>query len=208
MKDALLIQQVEEAQSDKWGSMIALYYGRHVEYCQKHKADYWCQIGPVRYYDVSPWMKIALAQRAFLQGYKYVAWLDADAYIEDLSADFRQACIGPISMVRWEYPLSHLQAGVIYFNNEGQNAYTITTHLLEERKYYLERFPTLRGWYEQGQINEMARQEQTKDFFHEIPIEWNWGTHYCPPCEKPIVVAWHGVDFDTKMGEMRERLSK
>jgi hypothetical protein len=113
-----------------------------------------------------------------------------------------------MNAVRWEYPLSHLQAGAIYWNNEGNNAYTITTHMLEERKYYLERFPTLRGWFEQGQMNEMAREEHTKPFFHEIGIEWNWGMHYCPPCDNPIVVAWHGVEFDTKFAEMKERLAK
>ena len=208
MKDALLIQQVEENASDKWGSMIALYYGRHVDYCQRHHMDYLCQIGPVRYYEKSPWMKIAMVQQALLQGYKYVAWLDADAYIERMDVDIRAACVGPMNAVRWEFPLSHLQAGVIYFNNEGNNAYTITTHMLEERKYYLERFPTLRGWYEQGQMAEMARGGSTQSFFNEIGIEWNWGTHYCPACDNPIVVAWHGVDFDTKMGEMRERLAK
>lgn len=192
MNNALLIQQ---SHGPDGAEMTAATYPRHAVYCARHDWDYWMQHGPVRGYEESPqsaWAKIRLIQQAFLQGYTYVAWLDLDAYISDLDTDLRAACLAPVNMVRWSVPLSHLQAGCIYLNNYDNRAYSLVSSMLDEMKYYLEEHPTLRGWFEQGQLNRMRDWPGVKDYFHELPWEWNHCKYFCPPVEKPVVKSWHG----------------
>jgi len=205
LNDALLMQITKDAE---YARMIGLYYDRHAEYCHQNKFDYWVHSGPVRFSEHPSWDKFTLASQAFIMGYQYVVYLDADAYICDPDADLRDACIKPVNMVRWSFPLSHLQAGVMYFNNADGYAKAVCAHLLEEAKYYLEVEPDLRGWFEQGQIRELITHPEAGKRFFELPYEWNWGAHYCPPCAHPIVKAWHGVPEPGRTDEMRKEFGK
>jgi len=201
MNNAVLLQL---AGTSEYLKLMTLYFDRHVEYCERHDFDYIVQGGPVAHWAEPPWIgwaKIAMMQQLMLQGYEYLVYLDADAYISDLSVDLRSVCQKPINMVRWwdqSESLSHLQGGVIYMHSlppqaQQANAYTIVSTLLQEAKYYIDRFPGLRGWYEQGQINEFSKHDWFKDFFGEVPIEYNWGEKANKKCEHPVVKAFHGV---------------
>jgi hypothetical protein len=209
MSNAVLIQACKSA-AGGWGDMLGLYYARHAQYCAAHDWHYWCQIGPERWFDdgEDPWWRLGMVQRALAQGYEYVCLMDADAMINDISVDLREACITPLNMVRWSFPLSHLQAGVTYWR--GEMAYNLVSVLLNDRKYYLERAPGLMGWYEQGQINEMYKEKRTHHLFTELPYKFNWGTHFCRPFEeKPVVVAWHGIaEPAQRVAEMRTWLEQ
>ncbi len=200
--DALLIQQGFDAES---GRYFSLYYDRHVEYCIRHRFDYWCHMGPVRHMgDRDPWTKLALVQSAFLQGYSNVIWLDMDAFIYDIKMDLRAACLRPINMSHWTYPTPHLQAGVIYFNNASGKAYEIVSRCLEEKKYYLERFPTLRGWFEQGQLNEVSQSPGMQISFMALGPQWNWSSHFCEPVEHVVIRSWHGTPEPDRYREMSQ----
>jgi hypothetical protein len=210
VNDSILIQQVNNAQG---GKMLALTFARHAEYCAQHGFDYRVQIGQVTYMDErDPWNKIRLAQEACITGYLYIVWLDLDTLITDMDADLREACVMPMNLVHWDFPLPHLQGGAIYWNDTGlinkdfPQAYSILSSIMEEKKYYLQRFPTIRGWYEQGQINEMVDSKRYTDYIGEIDVKWNWSPHYSPPCEKPIVKGWHGYPFADSLEEMKRCL--
>jgi hypothetical protein len=215
MNNAVLFQMAGTAD---YLRLSTLYYARHVEYCAKHNFDYIVQGGPVRYWGEQPligWAKLAMIQGFIMQGYEYIVYLDADAYISELKTDLRIACQKPINMVRWwnhSESLSHLQGGVIYVHSlspevNPANAYTIISTFLQEAKYYIERYPGLRGWYEQGQINEFAKHEWFKDYFGELPMEFNWGEKSDVECEFPIVKAFHGVrPFDILYEQMKESI--
>lgn len=195
MHDAVIIQLVE---GPKYREMALLTIDTISEYCRVHKCDYLFHSAPVRYWDKKPltsWAKLALAQQAILQGYRYVFTLDADLFISNPQVDFREAAVKPVNMVRWwkGRPVNHLNAGVIFWNNKGDEAYRILSGILQEAKYYLERMPGIRGWYEQGHLNELAAQPLTKNFFGEMPLAYNWSQDYCPPCSEPIITSYHGV---------------
>ena len=201
MKDAVLIQTCDNVAN---AEMIALYFGRHVEYCVKHDFDYWTHSGRMRMCDDQPWVRFALAIEAFLTGYKYVVYLDTDAFIYDLDADLREACIKPINLVRYTVPTSHLNTGVIYFNNDRQIAKAVCQFLLQERRYFMEYYPSLRGWFDQGHVNLIYNNPGNAEHFGEVDIKYNWDTHYSDPCEHPIVKAWHGVLEPERTEEMRK----
>lgn len=203
MKNAVIIQQVDDP---KWALMIALFYERMAQYCHRHNFDYWVQSGPARHYlgEGNPWGKVALVQQALLQGYENVVCMDADAFVLDMNADLRQACVKAVNLVWWEQPFHHLQGGVTYWH--GEDAYKVATYMLTERRYYLERFPNVRGHYEQGQLNEMYEDPRNHYLFGELDIKWNWGEAFCPPCEQPAVIAWHGLTYEEKYPLMKEWL--
>lgn len=215
MNNAILFQIAGNADYLK---LTSLYYDRHVEYCAKHGFDYHIHGGPVRDYGEWPWIgwaKIALMQKFCLQGYEYIVYLDADAYIADMKTDLRVACVKAINMARWwkhSESLSHLQGGVIYVHSvppqvNPANAYTIISTLLQEAKYYVDKFPGLRGWFEQGQMNELSKHEWFKDYFGEVPMEFNWGEKSDEECEHPIVKAFHGTrPMDVLYEEMKESI--
>jgi hypothetical protein len=201
---------IQACKSPSWAPMMGLYYARHAQYCADHDWHYWCQVGPERFFEdgEDPWWRLGMVQRALNQGYEYVCLMDADAFIWDTTVDLREACKTAINMVRWSFPLSHLQAGCTYWH--GDDAYNLVSTLLNDRKYYLERAPGLMGWYEQGQLNELYKERRTRWLFTELPYKFNWGAHFCPAIEdKPVVVAWHGIaDMNQRMSEMRAWLEQ
>lgn len=195
MNNGVILQLADGA---RYQEMITVYFQEMVEYCGRHKFDYWMHGGPVRYWDmdpITPWAKLALVQQAFLQGYQYVICFDADLFICNHAIDLREACPKPINMVRWwkGRPVNHLQGGAIYFNNDKGVAYAGITYALQEAKYFLERNPGKRGWFEQGQLNEMSKEANKKGMFWEIPTKFNWSEDFCPPCKDPVVISYHGV---------------
>lgn len=193
MKDAIIIQHASEASAAKH---VGLYYNRHIQYCIEHDFDYLVKIGPVRYVEHPAWSKFILAVDAFNQGYEYVIWMDTDAFIADSSVDLRDACISAFNMTEWTSPLKHLQAGVVYMNNGNGYALAICQALLSESKYYLEYYPQLRGWYEQGQLNQLAQIPTNARHFRHLPLCWNYNASLCgslPENEQAVVLAWHGI---------------
>jgi len=211
MNDALIIQI---ANGTRFREMVSLYYDDLVAYCKLFQFDYWLHSGPVRYWDkdpLIPWAKLALVQQAALQGYQYIVYLDTDVFISDPHVNLRDACIKPVNMVRWwnKKPVTHLQGGVIYFNNTDNLVYQVTSYCLQESKYYLERMPGLRGWYEQGQLTEMAGQPTTEKFIGEIDVRFNWAEDFCPPCANPVITSYHGIKpIEAVISRMKRDMKK
>jgi hypothetical protein len=218
VNNAVLLQLAGTADYLK---LVSLYFDRHTKYCAEHGFDYIVQGGPVANFGEQPligWAKIAMMQKLCMQGYEYIVYLDADAYIADTDVELRAACLKPITMVRWwdkqsqENALSHLQGGVIYVHSlppsvNQMNAYSILSTLLQEAKYYIDMYPGMRGWYEQGLINQLAQHPWFKDFFGEVPIEFNWGVHSHVECDRPVIMAFHGVrPMDVLYNTMKESI--
>jgi hypothetical protein len=207
MNDAILIQVSSEAQHAKH---LGLYYDRHLEYCARHGFDYWTHVGPVRFCDHLAWSKLVLASQAMIQGYSYIAYLDTDAFIADTAVDLRDACVTAINSVRWNVPLSHLQAGVLFFNNGLGYAKAILDFLLQESKYYLEVYPDLRGWFEQGQLNDFAKIPGNERHINTLGVKWNYNQQLCGPLptgESPVILAWHGIAEPARTTEIRDTLA-
>jgi hypothetical protein len=207
MKDALLIQVSSETQ---YAKHLGLTYNRHLAYCLQHDFDYQVHIGSVRYCDHPAWAKFHLASQAFTLGYEYVVYLDDDAFIADLNVDLRTACLAAFNLALWSVPLKHLQCGVIYMNNGNGYAKGLLDVLIQEQKYYLERFPDLRGWYEQGQLNDYSKMPYNTRHFHQLPLKWNYNAQLCgslPSGETPAVLAWHGIAEPQRTEEMLCALS-
>jgi hypothetical protein len=175
---AILIQQTFD--SGIHVQMLGLSFAHHADYCAQWDWDYWVHSGRVRFWEgekflaFKAWGKLALAQQAVLQGYEHIVYIDTDAYISNPKADLREACIKEINMVKfWEKSaIEHFQGGVIYMHNTPElHLYGVLSTLLEEAKYYLERMPHLRGWFEQGQMNELA--SYSPAYFNELNISVN-----------------------------------
>jgi hypothetical protein len=205
MKDAVLIQWASDAE---YAMPVGLYYDRHIEYCHQHNLDYWMLTGPLRFEEHIAWNKLLLASQAFTLGYELVVWLDTDSYIYDTNVDVREACITAFNMVRWHIPLKHLQAGVIFMNNGNGYAKAICDRLLAEQKYYLEVFPDLHGWFEQGQINQISKLGPNIRHFTDLAPRWNWCERFCKPCTDVVIKSWHGIVEPERTALMRKEFGK
>ena len=192
------------AYDEKYAPCLQLTYARHAEYCKKWNIDYHVRIGQVPRYENDAWAKIALIQEQ-LWWHDYVIWLDADTIIRDFETDIRRAFVSPINGVRWEHPLSHVQAGILFFRSDSL---PLVDYMMNERKYYIKRFPGLRGWYEQGQLNEMAEDPHFKIHIAAIDDKWNWSELYMPPCLDVVIEAWHGESFDQFWPKMIARMAE
>ena len=195
--DAVIIQQAFDYQgSHAFSDMMRLTYQRHASYALAHNFDYWHTIGPVRAdLNGGGWCKIELIARALAQGYKFVAWIDADAAIVSGEADLREALpegkyIGAcehnadwFKLPQWQIP-AHYNVGVTYWRNSQKTLYFV--------KEWLDAYPGDKRWMEQGSFNDLIKDERYAPYFHACDAKYN-ATVNVNPVSKPVVMGWHGV---------------
>jgi len=206
MNNALMIQQAEGGEFRKFHSY---YWPYLADYLYRWKIDYILQ-GAVPYMGMTDetlaWNRLRLALQHMTQKYQYIFLLDADVWVADQNVDLRAACEKPLMGVRW-WPdmntVSHIQAGVLLLNNGrcldpdhpeplDHKAENMLHFMVEESKYWMQIYPGLRGWHEQGQLDWMIKGTGFKTYVGELPIEYNWGRLCNKPCEHPYLVGYHG----------------
>ena len=199
MNDKILIQQAYS--NSEYANMFKLTFNRHVQYCLNHKYDFSLHISDVEnhYQGEGCWSKVWLVHNALLQGYKFVAWIDADAYIHDLTNDLQEALPdGGIGCTWHTSPCEHWNTGVMYFRNSPR-----TLQFFDE---WLSQAPGNDSWHEQSIYNRMAHDEQWQDVVRTVDAKYNCTINNN---ETPnyIVRAFHGAgDINNRMCLMAEAL--
>jgi hypothetical protein len=211
MNNALIIQSCfSNPTSGPFYEMMRLTFPRHSAYARAHEMDYWCVMGDVTGEHMGGWDKIRLMQLALKQGYKDIAWIDADAAIADMDCDLRNALpagklIGLcahdpakseyLRLCQVDY---HLNVGVMYIRNDPR-----TVEFIGD---WLSRHPGHPRWLEQGSFNEMAIDPKYMDMVAVIGDEWN-ATVNVNPVMTPFVIGWHGVQpAERRFAMMRDVL--
>lgn len=191
MRDALIIQMAYSGST--YAELIALAYPRHVRYALKHGFDYLASIGSTLQQEEPPrggWEKVFLVQRALEQGYDFIAYLDADALIADLSADLREALKDkPFSIGACWHPGrgGHLNSGVLFFRRTRDGVHFIH-HWLAERGREKDK------WQEQAVLNRMAHEEKYKGVVGIIPDVYNATRRAGTYTDEAIIIGYHSPE--------------
>ena len=185
MNDAVLIQHVYPGAG--FEPMLELTKAHHAAYCEQHGFDYWCEVYEMPGYPMASgaWVKVDLLRKAINAGYKYIVWLDADAFIVDLKADLREAIAENKIGVCWHRipQLNHWNTGVMYVYGSP------TTQNFIER--WFEAYPPPNdGWFEQGVFNHMAKRDAT---VVTLSDKWN-ATIDVSMVPDAVVLGFHGQD--------------
>jgi len=197
MNNAVLIQQG----FGKYECLLDLVEERHARYCKDHDFDYWS----LREHELgirNCWEKVILLRSA-LEKYKYAVWLDADAFIEDVSVDLRYACKEDmVGAVKFRAPYSwgeHYNVGVVYVCN-GKNA---RSFIDEWKSTHMERASFRKFQNEQGGFNKIANDSVV----FELHEKWNHtvGRHFG---DKKVVLGYHSVrGVDEKLSAMKKEIN-
>lgn len=90
MNDACLIQIACGAQQN----LLQLSIGRHKQYCERHGFDYRYTAGKEVTQEQFSRLWFDAVGKAIADGYQFIVFLDADAWVHDLSVDLRTAVLG------------------------------------------------------------------------------------------------------------------
>ena len=211
MKSGIILQQ--SFSSGEFHDMMRLTHGRHSAYARAWEYDFWPVYGDLMthlpMYHWGGWGKINMIQRALEQGYKYIAWIDADAAIMNFGVDLRDALKGTDALIgscKHDAPWfkdndipAHINTGCMYFKGgertldfikEWAGTYDVA---IKDR------------WLEQGQFNRMIYEEKWAGVFKELDAKWN-STVNVNEVAEPLVSGWHGVMPVSKRAEMMKRV--
>lgn len=157
---------------------------KHQTYCERHGLDY-----QASFLDSGEdWFRIRLVLESLESGHDFVFWIDADAFVVDMSVDMREtvpewAYLGmTIHPLPWDGQHFHFQTGVFYVRNSPM-----------AREYFravLEMFGTVD--YDQTAMNRLLmRDPKWQQGLRVLDHKWNW-TPQCTDMGKPLVVGFHG----------------
>lgn len=184
MNDAVLLQNCFAG--SEYIHLIELVFSRHARYCRFFKMDY-----RFEYSDILPdkpaggdWGKIKMIERA-LEEYKYVIWMDSDAFIWNLSFDLRAACEKPANVVLYDNPFLLPAVGVMYWRSCPESKQMV--------QQWLATMPGKAPWWEQGEFQDLMAAGQWRDeqWVGCLDTKWNH-TDWITQCESPIVLGFHG----------------
>lgn len=175
----LLLQQTYPG-SD-YIDMIELTKERHEEYCRSFGIEYQLHVcGEL--HEPGGWEKLRLVKERFEQ-YDLIIWLDADAFIEDVTVDLRTVPTSPdsIGAIWFPVPRPHWNVGVMYFRPGKE-----TSAFLDK---WLARYPGEGDWHEQQVFQELAVMWNAPVI--TLPDEWNSSLEHNWK-GKRIISAFHG----------------
>jgi len=213
MKTGIIIQQCFS--SGEFVDMMRLTHARHTAYARAWDMDIWTIYGDLmthlKMYHWGGWGKIDLIRRALEQGYKYIAWIDADAAIMDFNTDLRDALKGTDALIGaclhdapWFASLGvpvHHNTGCMYLRG-GERALAFVKAWADTYEVAIKD-----RWLEQGQFNRMITEPEWAGIFAEIPAKWN-STANVNECPNPVVAGWHGVSPVAQRLEMMKAAMK
>src|SRR5512146_1106150 len=199
MKTGIILQQCFS--SGEFVDMMRLTHLRHTAYARAWDMDFWAVYGDLMthlpLYHWGGWGKIDMIRRALEQGYKYVAWIDADAAIMDMNTDLRDALKGSDALIGackhdapWFVNLQvpvHFNTGCMYFKNDAKTLAFVKAWADTYEVAIKDR------WLEQGQFNRMIDEPEWAGVFAEIPARWNATVNVNPAADE-VVRGWHGVN--------------
>ena len=177
MSDALLVQRA--FLGDGMEKYLRLTRKRHQKYAELHGFDFSSALIKVAEADKYLfWWKVEILQRALERGYQRVVWLDADAYIADLSVDLREACPADgIGVVQFTTLYTHWNVGVMYLGN-GERVREFMQVWLAKRE---------------DEKNEQEIFNQICDgIVMGLPCKWNYTLNRHTGEERPVVRGFHG----------------
>jgi hypothetical protein len=197
MKTGIILQQCMS--SDEFTDMMRLSHGRHSAYARAWGYDFWPVYGDMmnhlKFHRLGGWGKIELIRMALVNGYEYIAWIDADAAIMDFKVDLRDALkdgglIGcALHNAPWfaehKVPV-HYNTGAMYLKGGKRTLDFVNAWAATYEEAIHDR------WLEQGQFNNMIAAPEWEGVFKEIPARWN-ATVNVNPADDEVVRGWHGV---------------
>jgi hypothetical protein len=203
MNNAILLQQCRSAggKLEPWNGifydMLRLTVQRHAAWARAHGWDYQVNFGDVApEYEAGAWGKVTMILDALKRGYEYVAWLDTDAAIMDMSCDLRSALpegafIGAVehnaSWFAANGMQAHMNVGVLYVRQhplaiEFMTAWAASYPGPEPR------------WMDQGAFNALIGWDKYAGIVARVPAEYNATVNvHQVPAEQVKVKGWHGI---------------
>lgn len=162
------------------------------EYCRKYNIDLVEKVDTTFEGITGHWRKVELLKE-YLPQYKYLMWLDADAFISRDDVDIRDAC-KRMSAVKFYYrdrkPIYNV--GVLYMENSPEVISFINRWLTQPLKN------------EQVVFNEIAG-----EFVIELLSTWNYTIDRHFNNDNPIVKGFHSIrGLEEKLSAINKALKK
>lgn len=208
--DALLLQYTSNGTPD-FVPMCELTHALHETYAAKWNMEYrWVRqdIPGLERMEDGGWAKVRLILDALNEGYQYVFWVDADAYIYDDTTDLRTAfgkgvIPSPDILACQHNPLIgsnipvHLNVGVLFVRNTARSQDFLTSWMRSFEQYKTHQ------WREQGCFNDMAHNPQFQGIVGRMDDQWN-STLLVNDAKHPVIKAFHsGLPAYLKVNQIK-----
>lgn len=181
--------------------LLDLTENHHAEYCNFHNFDYLpLRVNESEYpFGVGDWEKVYFLKK-YLSQYRFVVWLDADAFIADPQTDLRDVYReNKIGAVQLKAPYTwgdHFNVGALYCG-QGNDV----SRFMDA---WLDGYPGDYRQREQGVFNAIAG-----DVVFELPPEWNYTVDRHFGIENPFVRGYHSIrETDRKLSAMKRDMEK
>ena len=197
--DTLMFQHIYSG-TEAW-AWCALTLPRHLRYCFRHQMDFEFSMADPAHpefqkHDVGHWAIPYLLRQFMERDYKWIIYMDHDAFVVDMAVDLREACVqDKIGMVWHDLAYhkpdwSHFNDGVLYVSNTP----LVRAFVDEWLAGYPgdKRFP----WLEQGTLNRLGAK---RGIINRIDNKWNAG--HVSPAENKVVWGLHGMP--DRLGHMK-----
>lgn len=140
------------------------------QYAHKINADYMLIDSPkvVAMGTECCWLKIPLILAALKKGYRYVLFLDADAYVNKTAPDIRRDLKDPPPILMAKGQSDRWNSGVIYAEN-CDDTFTFFNHVLSRRHTDVDSKNSV-GWGENGHVIQV---DHEINMISELPLRWN-----------------------------------
>ncbi len=164
--------------------MLNLADPMHSSYCTRHRIEW-----VTEYAHQTPrhpaWSKVAMIARALDEGYRQIAWLDADCLIVDPETDILAASgygIAVCECLESSYTPRHLNTGAVYLAASPEVRAFVDVWLAGDTDH---------PWQDQQVFNELMAARPWRDLLTILPNRYNCvETHMEASC--PVVRAFHG----------------
>lgn len=202
MRDAIIIQQAYSG--SPYIHMIEFCYRRHVAYALRHGFDYMAFFGAMEQTEEPAhggWEKLYMIRRALERGYNFVAHLDADTMIANLSVDLRGALRKmPYSVGVCKHPghHGHLNAGVMFFGRSDKTLRFVNDWLSR-------RAGESSNWQEQAVLNQMASEPVYAGVVGIVPDIYNATRAASTYSDNAVIIGYHNClhSPEQRLAEMR-----